>query len=338
VLNVQVHHSVTRDGVGALAKLEHLQQFLFVEEHHVFQNSSTRVMQVCALLLPGLLFSGKMIKIRQTLTAEYGELDETGGDQFYGLPHSWPWPSALALRQLRLTCPTRMPVGVVLPNLETLHVIEPRQKFSLLGLLSLTELALERVLRREQLEQLLSSVGHQLTTLAVSTLDTLFVDRVLSMCPILQQFFIPTMPLDFIGVDEPLLMEDHQCLVEWGFTFRPDEDQFESRFRPDHLLQILRAVPNLRVWRITDYWFEEDDSALLCEALAQKSILRNLAEFYVTHASHTLENIIQSDFEEVPLSIQVATDKVLHCLIDHCPTLLTVKLIENCGYPWYDQR
>jgi hypothetical protein len=334
VLNVQVHHSVTRDGVGALAKLKHLQQFLFVGEKHNFQYEDNKVLQMCVELLPGLLFSGRMINITHTLTNEDAE---PGADPFSRLRH--PWPAALALRQLHLTSPTQMPVGVVLPNLETLNVIHPQASFSLLGLLSLTKLALDRVLRREHLEELLRSVGHQLTTLAVSTVDTLFVDRVFYLCPLLQQFFIPTMPLHYIGVDEPLRMKDHECLVEWGFTFRPDEDQLESRLRPDHLLQILRAVPNLRVWRITDYWFDEQDSALICDALAQKSILRNLAEFYVTHASTTLRQILTEDFEDVPLSIQVATDKVMHCLIDHCPTLVTFKLIDRkCGYPWFLQQ
>jgi hypothetical protein len=100
-----------------------------------------------------------------------------------------------------------------------------------------------------------------------------------------------------------------------------------SRFQPEHLLQILRAVPNLRVWRINDYWFDEQESALICEALAQKSILRNLAELYLTNEEFSFIGDVIPSNDEVPSSIQEAANKVLRSLIDHCPRLSMVKLI-----------
>jgi hypothetical protein len=316
---------VSARGIADLAKLEHLQQFLFVEDNHDYELRHIRVFRLCLKLLPGLWFCGKMIKIEL-----HNTVTTYDRGPFYGLQR--PWPSALALRQLLLRFPTRMPVGVELPNLETLYVHHPRASFSLLGLSSLTKLALDRLMGREQLEQILGSVGHQLTSLAASTMDTLFVDRVFSMCPNLQHFFITSMPPDFIGLNEPL-PNDLQSLVEFGIAEMP-YSRPRSRFQPDHLLQILRALPNLSVLRFTDYWFDEHDSALICEALAKKGILRNLAELYLTNEEFAFAGVIPRNDEEVqPPSIQEAANKVLRSLIDHCPRLSTVKLKRSVYSP-----
>jgi hypothetical protein len=313
-------HHVTEEGIAALAQLEHLQQFLYVEDRHDFQVIDTKVFGLCMKLLPGLWFSGKMITISLKHIAWYcGTVD---ADPFYRLEQ--PWPSALALRQLIVRYPSDMPM-VSLPNLETLFVIRPGPSFSLLGLPSLTELGVDGVVHRQELEQLLGSVGHQLTSLSVYVWDTLFVDRVLQMCPCLQKLFILELPHRFIGLDGPLT-DDHQCLTELGFTARLREMRLSTRFQPKHLLQILRAVPNLRVWRTNDYWFDEQESALICEALAQKSILQNLAELHVTNKEFAFVGVRPRDFDRVPLSFQEAANKVLRCLIDHCPRLSTVKL------------
>jgi hypothetical protein len=312
VLKVALDDDVTEMGIAALAQLKHLQQFLCLQPHENFCNEHKIVFGLCLKLLPHLRVSCKLIRIELENDISDGAFSQ---EEYQRLDE--PLPSALALRQLVLTCPSQMPVGMVLPELETLYLINPRPDFSLHGHSLLTELGLDHV-NQQELEQLLTSIGHQLLSLAVSLPDALFVDRVFRMCPKLQKFYITQLPQDFVGLNEPL-EDHHECLIEFGFAKTLKYEHFLGRFRPDHLLQILHAVPNLRVWRIKNYWFTDQECELMCEALEQNSILQNLAKVDLMSNNLTLSGQIWPNTDE----------KVLRCMIDNCPKLCTVKLMRS---------
>jgi hypothetical protein len=300
---------VTEKGIAALAKLEHLQEFFYRGKYCLGRD---RYFQLCLERLPRLRLSSFRIKIELETDSR---LTKFATKAFQRL--KTPLPSALALRQLVLKNSPVMPVGVVMPNLETLYVIRPGRKFSLLGLLSVTELGLEQLLQG-QFEQILSSIGHQLLSLAVKVWDTLFVDKVFQLCPKLQKFYITDLPETFVGLKEPLNV--HKCLIEFGFTEMSFESQ-KKHFQPEHLLQILQAVPNLRVWRMKNYLFNEQELVLVGEALEQNSILQNLEQFQLVYVVVFKDELVVTGME--------VSDVMLNSLIEHCPKLSTVKVEQD---------
>jgi hypothetical protein len=296
---------VTIKGIDALAKLEHLEEFLFHHDEH--DTEDYKFFWLCLHRLPRLRVSGLNFQIKLEPNKCFTDF---ASKAFHTLKK--PLPSPLALRQLVLGSSSVMPVGVVLPNLETLYLINPGFNFSLLGLSSVTELGLED-LNRQLFEQILSSIGHQLLSLAVSVQDSLFVDRVFQMCPKLQKFNITDLAETFVGLYEPL--KKLKFLVEFGFGVKCFRTR--SRFQPEHLLQILRAVPNLLVWRVKNYFFDKPECELISEALKKNSILRNLEQF----------SILASDSKTAEEKGEMeAADIVLRSLIDHCPKLSKVKV------------
>jgi len=303
-----LEQDVSLVGIAALVKLEHLQEFLYY--HDDDDAGDEEFFWVCVNLMPRLRVSGLRVKIElEPDTRFYGGYAKKAFKRMMK-----PLPSALALRQLVFDRSSEMPRGVVLPDLETLFLISPRHQFSLLGFSSVTELGLED-LNQQQLEQILSEIGHQLVSLAVEVDDTLFVDRVYKLCPKLQKFYITELPRPFAGVNEP--MGEHECLVEFGFAKKVF--QGNSHFQPNHLLQILQAMPNLQAWRIKNYLFSEQEFELICETLQQKSILQKLEQF------HLVKEIGDISHDYLVSSMEVA-DKFLRSLIDHCPKLASVKL------------
>jgi hypothetical protein len=308
MLSVRLEQDVSFIGIAALAKLEHLQEFLYYHDDE--DACDEEFFWLCLNLMPRLRVSGLRVKIELEPDIRfYGGYAKKAFKRMME-----PLTSALSLRQLAFDRSSEMPMGVALPDLQTLFLISPRHEFSLLGFSSVTELGLED-LNQEQFEQILSEIGHQLLSLAVELWDPLYVDRVFKLCPKLQKFFITEVPRPFAGVNEP--PEEHKCLVEFGFANK--FFQGNSHFQPNHLLQILQAMPNLNVWRIKNYLFSEQEFELICETLEQKSILQNLEQF------HLVKEIGDCSHEYLVSSMKVA-DKLLRSLIDHCPKLASVKL------------
>jgi hypothetical protein len=304
--------------IAALAKLEHLQQFVY---HHteIDDHQDHQYFGYCLRLMPRLTVSGMRIKIQlvpDELLTSFATL------AFENLNGPLP-TSQLALRQLCLVRSSEMPVGVALPDLETLYLIKPGPSFSLLGFSSLTELGLEEM-NLQLFEQILDSIGHQLLSLAVSVRDTLFVDRVFRMCPKLQKFYITDLPVDFVGQLVPI--EAQKCLTEFGFGEK--DFQIRCRFQPEHLLQLLQALPNLQVWSMRIYLFSKQECTLISKALEQKSILQYLQQF------HHLANAYDDD-EDVSVDDMEYSDLVVQCMIDHCPNLSRVKLSRSDNLEYF---
>jgi hypothetical protein len=308
---------VSSKGIAALAKLEHLEEFLYHHNEVDRYGESSNAFHLCLKLMADLRVSGLRVKIDLKTDRLLTGFASSAFERLMRKPLP---TNQLALRELVLKRASEMPVGVVLPDLKTLYLISPGRHFSLLGLLSLTELGLEEV-KQQQFEQILTSIGHQLLSLAVHVKDTLYVDAVFRMCPELQKLYITDRPRNFIGLNEP--MEDHKCLVEFGFAKKHFKSQLSS-FEPKHLLQILKAMPNLSVWRIRNYFFSMPECKLISEALEKNEILRNLELFnMVNKVVGDDEN--SDDDDSVATSLK-ADNKVLRSLIDHCPKLSTVEL------------
>jgi hypothetical protein len=315
VLSVMLDKSVSKIGIAALAKLEHLQQFLY--RHDKFNHRDYRFFYMCLKQMPRLWISGMRIKIELETDLR---LSGFASKAFQKAKKSLP-TNQLALRELVLKRASKMPVGVALPDLKTLFLIRPKRDFKL-GLSSVTELGLVE-LKQQLFEQILSSIGHQLVSLVVSVYDELYVDRVFQLCPKLQKFYITNMVVEFVGLNEPI--GEHKYLVEFGFA----ENSLEpgSRFQPDFLLQIFRAVPNLRVWRVQNYLFDEPELKHISEALEQNLILQNLEQFHLISDVQFIDEHAadRSAHDELALSMEAA-NVMLRILIDHCPKLTTVGL------------
>lgn len=258
---------VTSSGIANLAKLEHLQEFLYND----ISPSSTvmtligrpvirRLLSIndvyfmCLRLLPRLHVSGIRIN-----------LDEDEEDYIFDKNISWSdirtsnkqLPSQLELKQLILNSTSSMPVGVALPNLESLQLLKPKSNFQLNTTLpSLTELMVTEI-TQVQLEKLLSCVGEQLLNLFIDTIDTLILDKVFHLCPKLRKLKISASGNK--GVARIKLKVDtcnlsnlrHLSKLSLAYNCEPyyyeDAEDNDYRFLiVDNLLQILRAAPHLR--------------------------------------------------------------------------------------------
>jgi hypothetical protein len=321
VLQVEFGPMVTSRGIAALAKLPHLQELLYCNhfhDTHPFIDTTKRLeefFRMCVRLLPWLQVSGARILF--DLYTEHFPTDMICG-AFRKLKGRLP--SQLGLRQLVLEAVSILPVGVALPNLQTLYLLEPNENFRLMGtpLTSLTELVLKSI-PQAPFEQILGQIGHQLRKLAVSVSmdDNLILDRVFRMCPKLQDFQVPDVFCKFIGIREPLDDCNLSCLTDLGFC----DESCDISVKTNDLLQILQAAPNLRVLYLNNILFCENGGTEICKALEQKSILQNLEEFYFHYEWSELYGV---DPESV-LQTKKNCFAVFQCMVLLCPKLSKVK-------------
>lgn len=305
---------VTAQGISALAKLENLQEFLYcnhLRETHVLIKTTERrseFFSLCLRLLPWLKISGWRFKFeRYEFNFPTCYLFREAFRKLNGR-----LPSLLGLRQLVLR-KRAMPVGVALPNLETLYVLQPKKNFQLrTELPNLRELVLQDI-EQEPFEQILFEIGHQLRKLSVSVTDTLALDSVFRMCPKLEVFQVSDIICDFIGLKEPL--DDSSCLTELGFV----SESYCIALKTEDLLQILKVAPNLRILNLHKILFSENGSVDICKALEQRSILQNLEkfDFYYEWSSEG------SNAEN--LQTQKNCFSVFQSMILLCPKLFEVK-------------
>jgi hypothetical protein len=118
-------------------------------------------------------------------------------------------------------------------------------------------------------------VGRQLLKLSVSTSDAeLEVDSVLRMCPKLQTLSVfAGYPPSFV-VERPFAPPP--SLTELRLVMKIDGT---SSLQRDNLLPLLRALPNLRVLRLKNFVFEQQDDALFGDALKRGELLQQLHTF-----------------------------------------------------------
>lgn len=131
--------------------------------------NSTDFYSLCLRLLPWLQVSCTRIKF--WLNARSASSNIHWGNDRKLKGHL---PSQLGLKQLVLNRgPSRLPVGLAFPNLETLFVLQPANNFQLRTVVpSLTELVLIEI-KQAHLEKILALIGRQLLKLNVTVSDTL---------------------------------------------------------------------------------------------------------------------------------------------------------------------
>lgn len=272
-------------------------------------------MGMCLQVLPRLQISGWRFKF-EVYVYNYPS------DLFWGAClnlEGRPLPSQLTLTQLALTYAPGMPVGVAFPNLQTLYLLSPVENLQICSELpSLTELVLKH-LEPAYFEQVLSQLGHQLIKLSV-IMDNLHLDKVFRMCPNLQVFYVAEIPLDFIGLVEPLENLSLSCLTELRFL---NEFKGLRTLKTEDLLQILKAAPNLRILHLDDILFSEQGGVDICIALKQRFILQHLKQFVFAYGKPE-----QGDDPEI-LQSQKYCFAVFRCMIRLCPKLSKIKEVVN---------
>jgi len=213
-----------------------------------------------------------------------------------------------------------MPVGVALPQLQTLYLYSPNKDFKLgVGLSALTELCLQ-YLKQQLLEQILSSVGHQLIKLSVLMLDTLFLDRVFCFCPKLEVFLVSGLPDGFIGLEAALRPCSLSCLSEFGLVVQ----KRGNHLMPGHLLQVLRAASKLRVLRLKFSEHDEQLDRVTGGALEEHSVLQNLEQlFFVCELDRA--DYYFGDLRLQQNQLEMNLHALLCSIIDNCPKLYFVK-------------
>ena len=213
-----------------------------------------------------------------------------------------------------------MPVGIALPNLETLFMYQPTHDFQLGtgSLPSLTELSFGQT-DQIPMEKILSVIGHQLRKLSVKVSDTLHLDTVFRMCPNLQVLYVPECPVDYIGLKDELLNCNLRSLTELCFVEGYD-DHDRTLVKPDHLLQILQAAPNLQIFQMHTPIFSEQDGKDFRLALEQHLILQKLQQFTFSY------DLPETDADKLSANIGRS---VINSIISLCPRLSTVNVKNN---------
>jgi hypothetical protein len=306
---------VTAKGIVALAQLEHLQEFLYFN-YRTYDDLkiNTHYYILCLRLLPWLQIScsGKSFSLHGNIMVHSGSFHK----------RNRRLPSQLGLRDLAINKSSGMPVGVALPNLKTLYLLEMPMKDFIVGtkLPSLTELVLYNFNQME-MEQILSVVGHQLHKLCVSVRDTLHLDSVFRMCPNLEVFYVPRSPSNYIGLKESLDDCNLSCITDLSIVqdFKENGDYVSgATLNSADFLQILRAALNLRILRWKNQIFSEQCTKEICLALELNSILQNLEQF---------KFLYEWPYSPVKPDLQVKKDcfSVIHCMIRHCSKLTTVQ-------------
>jgi hypothetical protein len=309
---VKLEQRVTCKGIGALAALKQLREFLYKDEIFVSfesRNKSKEHYALCLQLLPRLRTSCAHIELQLELddfnTNFASKAFCTLRDQL---------PQRLGLRQLALHNAYAMPGGVALPNLRTLYLYRPQTHFRLGSQLgSVTELCLHRAKHRV-VHNILAALGHQLRKLAVSIGDTMLLDKVLAMCPRLRVFYISDFPVHFFGTEKPLREASLGKLQEFGF-FLEKYDERRHLFKARHLLSILKAAPNLRVLRVPSVFFDGHADSDVSEALRQRAVLQHLERLQFF-----------SEWSLGPVTSENMFHKysVLRNVLRHCPKLVSV--------------
>jgi hypothetical protein len=309
---------VTSTGFASLASLEHLEEFLFSDHFQwdPFRSKNRRYYKMCLRLLPWLHFSGYRLKFTKKI---YNHPSFYYFDKCRYLKRRMP--SQLGLRQISLIEPSRMPVGIALPNLETLYLHGPTNDFQLGtgSLSSLTELFFSQT-KQIPMEKILSVLGHQLRKLSVKVTDTLYLDSVFRMCPNLQVFYVPECPVDYIGLKDELLNCNLHSMTELCFV-EEYYDHDRSLLKTDHLLQILQAAPNLQIFHMHTHIFSEQDGKDFCLALEQHLILQKLEQFTFSY------DLPETEPDELSEHIGRA---VINSIISLCPRLSTVNVKNMC--------
>jgi len=311
---------VTSKGFAYLASLEHLEEFLF--SHHFqgdpYCSKKRRYYKMCLRLLPWLHFSGYRKKFTKNMDMMHIHPSFNYSDTCRYLQRRMP--SQLGLRQISLIKPSRMPVGIALPNLETLFMYQPTHDFQLGtgSLPSLTELSFGQT-DQIPMEKILRVIGHQLRKLSVKVSDTLHLDTVFRMCPNLQVLYVPECPVDYIGLKDELLNCNLRSLTELCFVEGYD-DHDRTLVKPDHLLQILQAAPNLQIFQMHTPIFSEQDGKDFRLALEQHLILQKLQQFTFSY------DLPETDADKLSANIGRS---VINSIISLCPRLSTVNVKNN---------
>lgn len=166
--------------------------------------------------------------------------------------------------------------------------------------------------------EILEQIGHQLKKLSVCVWDTtLLLDRVFRMCPNLQNFYVDQCPYEILGVG--VSVPTMSGLTELALARTSHIDEEWGVFDYGHLVQVLRAMPNLSVFRMNSMHLAEQEAKEICEALEQHLILQKLEtlgfyyEWPISHDDPDMQDCIRWSCS------------VLRSMIRHCPKLASLR-------------
>jgi hypothetical protein len=222
-------------------------------------------------------------------------------------------PQALGLQEATLSEVSSIPVGILLPNLTTLHLLKPSRKFQCDSRMSIvTELSLHEVTMATCLK-ILNQMGMKLKKLILYVTDTMFVDKIFHLSPSLEHFVVVRSPicLKVASCINPVTLK--QLTVLELLMRRPS---VEYVIDSDALLQLLQA-PNLRQLELKFVTMQQREAEEIVRRLRRREILQKLESAMLEpfHDPH-VDNPYKEERDRM--------DSVTSVMVEHCPKLVEV--------------
>lgn len=314
----------TGKGFIALSNLHYLEEFIFFVEVDTIDlqtqftrnNINRSNFKHCLQTLPKLHFAGERFNHYLPMTLKN-----------IGLATEMELQSkktlTLGLQEATLSRASSIPDGISLPNLTSLHLLEP-SRWEVFHwdcrLSSITELGLYEV-SMETCINILSQTERRVKKLFLYVKDdTILVDRIFHLCPNLERFSVVLSPrrVNLVSPIEPNTLR-HLKVLELIMLI----DSTEFVVDPEALMQLLQA-PELRHLELTKITLQQRETDEIVRRLQQGEILQKL-EHVILHAWHTSAD----DLYEVASN---RMNSVLSSMVLCCPKLTRVFNFTNCFF------
>jgi hypothetical protein len=272
------------EGFKALANLQYFQELIFFVEVDTMDlfvqstrsNINRENFHLCMQHLPGLRFAGE--RFNHYLPVAFKNLGRATEMELQRNP---PF---LGLQEATLFRASCIPDGILLPNLTSLHLLEPSQGvFQWDSRLSaVTELGLYEV-SMETCVKILSQTGQRLKKLFLYVKhDAILVDTIFYLCPNLERFSVVLSPsrLNLVSRIEPDTLR-HLKMLELIMLSESNEFVVD----PEALMQLLQA-PELRHLELTKITLQQREADEIICRLQRGEILQKL-EHVILHHWHT---------------------------------------------------
>jgi hypothetical protein len=316
VLEVVLDEISSGEGFQALSSLQCLQELIFFVEVDTMDrlvqctrsNINRKNFQLCMQHLPGLRFAGE--RFNHYLPVAFKTL---GRATEMELQTRKPW--ILGLQEATLFRASSIPDGIFLPNLTSLHLLEPSPGVFQWDprLSAVTELGLYEV-SMDTCVKILSQTEQRLKKLILYVKqDAILVDRIFHLCPNLERFSVVLSPsrLNLMTRIEPDTLR-HLKVLELIIL---SDSTSEFVVDPEALMQLLQA-PELRHLELTKITLQQREAEEIIRRLQRGEILQKM-EHVILHHWHTPA----SDLYEVASN---RTDLVLSTMVLCCPKLTQV--------------
>lgn len=292
-------------GFKALSDLEHLEEFIFFATAFGYCTLNERNMQLCLQYLPKLRNAGG--KFFHGITPQQLQIL---GHAMTGQLLCAKKPLTLGLEQLTLLAVSSIPDGIFLPNLTSLHLMQPTEDFQWDSRMSaVSELNLQEVTMVECV-QVLKKVGRQIKILYIDIMDSILVDKILQMCPRLERLYMVFTDdvIELASQIEPDTLQQLEVLElvrEDGFYSDDCVDDINA------LLQLLQA-PKLRQLKLRLISLRQEDVEEFDRRLQHGGILQKLEKATLELMSPSAP---KDNFDQL-------MDKLNNSLVLCCPKLI----------------